>query len=63
MCGSDFRSVGLVNRSLPPKRGSCELKFPNLVGFRAKILAKIGVIDAKIYNFFLERGSCELTIA
>ena len=27
VCGPDFRSVGLANRFLPLKEGSCELKF------------------------------------
>ena len=31
VCGPNFRSVGLVNWSLLPKRGSCELKISKFV--------------------------------
>ena len=48
------------------KRGACELIIVSenfqIGGLRAKIWAKIEVVEAKISHFFLKRGACELTI-
>ena len=42
VCGPDFRSVGLVNWSLPPQRGFVNWKFPKLGSCELK-MSKFGV--------------------
>ena len=41
------------------RRVSCELKISKFGGLRAKIWAKIEVVEAKI-QFFPQKGACEL---
>ena len=74
VCGQHFRSVGLVNWSLPLKGvlwiknkfqiwGSVNWKLAKIGGFESEDFGQIGVVEPKISHLFLIRGSCELTAA